>query len=62
MKLSQHLKEQLGKTWSANCLFNETQGALSKRTANNWFNGEKRPILDLVIDGLKYRSQQQDSE
>lgn len=55
MKLTQFIKMELGTQWTANCISEQTQGALSKRTANNWFNGEKRPILELVIDGLKYR-------
>lgn len=58
MKLSQHLKSELGNQYNANLISELTNGALSKRTANNWFNGDKRPILDLVIDGLKYRNTQ----
>lgn len=55
MKLTQFIKLELGTQWTANCIAEKTQGALSKRTANNWFNGDKRPLLELVIDGLKYR-------
>lgn len=60
MKLTQFIKTELGSKWCANSLSDLTDGALSKRTANNWFNGEKRPILELVIDGLKYRELQND--
>ncbi|SFD52639.1 hypothetical protein [Pseudoalteromonas denitrificans] len=62
MKLAQFLKNELGRDWSADCISQTTEGALSKRTANNWYNGEKRPILDLVIDGLKYRQLLADSK
>jgi hypothetical protein len=58
MKLTQFIKTELGSQWCANALSDLTDGALSKRTANNWFNGEKRAILELVIDGLKYRELQ----
>ena len=61
MKLTQYIKTELGTQWNANEIYEQTQGALSKRTANNWYNGEKRPILELVIDGLKYRKMQQDN-
>ena len=61
MKLTQYIKTELGTQWNANVISEQTQGALSKRTANNWYNGEKRPILELVIDGLKYRKMQQDN-
>jgi len=63
MKLTQYIKTELGTQWTANTISDQTQGALSKRTANNWYNGEKRPILELLIDGLKYRKllQEQDA-
>ena len=60
MKLTQYIKMELGTQWTANTISDQTDGALSKRTANNWYNGEKRPILELVIDGLKYRKLQQE--
>lgn len=62
MKLAQFLKTELGREWNANSISETTEGALSKRTANNWYNGEKRPILDLVVDGLKYRQMQEQTK
>ena len=59
LKLTQYIKQHLGREWSMKKIEALTEGTLSKRTANNWYNGDKRPILDLVLDGIKYRSLQQ---
>lgn len=59
VKLTQYIKQHLGREWSMKKIEALTEGTLSKRTANNWYNGDKRPILDLVLDGIKYQSLQQ---
>ncbi|ATC95461.1 hypothetical protein [Pseudoalteromonas tunicata] len=59
LKLSQYIKQQLGKEWSMSKVEAYTQGALSKRTANNWYHGEKRALLELLVEGIKHQQMSQ---